>query len=256
MKCIPIYFLLLAVLYGCASSTDLVQTRQDISTVYGEQAAFRDKTNARLSKIERDMKDIQNSIGTVETGVRKQVADLAVGEETRDDRIRGILGRLDELEAQMRTYWDEMRKEIRELKKNRDSGAAISQAPPRLNPQESYKQGFDAYQKGAFDDAIQLFSQFLKQNPEDALAPNALFWMGESFMNLKEYEKAIVQYQELLDKFPKSDKTSRTMLRQGEAFAALGDKKSSTTLMKQIVELFPKSEEARVAQRRLRGGSL
>jgi tol-pal system protein YbgF len=192
----------------------------------------------------------------METGVRKQVADLSVGEETRDDRIRGILGRLDELEAQMRTYWDEMRKEIRELKKNRDAGATTSAPPPKLNPQESYRLGFDAYQKGSYDDAIQVFSQFLKQNPEDTLAPNAFFWMAESFMNLKEYEKAIVQYQELLDKFPKSDKTGRAMLRQGEAFAALGDKKSSTTLMKRIVELYPKSEEARVAQRRLRSGAL
>ena len=75
-------------------------------------------------------------------------------------------------------------------------------------------------------------------------------------MNMKNYEKAILQFQEVVDRFPKSDKAAKAMLRQAEAFGNLGDKKSSTTLLKRVVELFPKSEEARLAARKLRGGSL
>ena len=71
--------------------------------------------------------------------------------------------------------------------------------------------------------------QFVQQNPTAPLAPNAYYWMGESYMNLKAYEKAIVQFQEVIDRFPKSDKAAKAMLRQAEGFAAIGDKKSSTT---------------------------
>ena len=123
-------------------------------------------------------------------------------------------------------------------------------------PDEAYKQGFDAFQKGAYADGAAMFTQFVKQNPDSPLAPNAYYWMGECYMGLKDHEKAIVQFQEVVDKFPKSDKAARAMLRQAEAFAALGDKKSSTTLLKKVIELFPKSEEGRLADRMLRGGTL
>jgi tol-pal system protein YbgF len=257
MKYLTLLLTALAVL-GCASSGDVTQVRQDVSTVYNEQAAYQDRTNTRLTKLERDFKDMQKNIGSLDGGMRKQIADMSVGEESRDEKIRGILGRLDELDSQIRTYWDEVRGEIRELKKasEREAAAIVPPPAPKISPEELYRQGFDAFQKGLYDESIRLFTQFTKQNPDDALTPNAYFWNGEGFMNLKNYEKAIVQFQELLDRFPKSDKAVRAMFRQGEAFAALGDKKSSTTLMKRVVELFPKSEEARVAQRRLRGGTL
>ncbi len=252
-----VLFLVALAAYGCASSGDVSQVRQDVTTVYSEQTTFREKTDARLSRLEKDMRDLQKNLGSTDAGLRKQVADLSISAEARDDKIRQIYGRLDELESQLRTYWEEVKRELKDLRKQREAAVNAGPAPtPQVSPEEVYKQGFDAYQKGAYEEAAQVFARFLKQSPDAPLAPNAYFWMGESYMNLKDYEKAIVQFQELVDKFPKNDKASRAMLRQAEAFAALGDKKSSTTLLKRIVELFPKSEEARVADRRLRGGTL
>jgi len=129
----------------------------------------------------------------------------------------------------------------------------INDAEPKMDAQDIYKQGFDAFQKGAYNDAALLFTRFLQENPESPLAPNAYYWTGESYMCQKNYEKAIVQFQQVVDKFPKSHKAGKALLRQAEAFGALGDKKRSTTLLKRIVELFPRSEEARLAERKLRG---
>jgi tol-pal system protein YbgF len=257
MRLLAVLCLFALAAVGCASSGDVSQVRHDVTTVYSEQTTYRQKTDARLSRIEKDMKDLQKSFGSADAGLRKQVADLSVSAESRDDKIRQIYGRLDELESQLRTYWEEVKRELKELKKQREvSGNEGPSTAPQTSPEEVYKQGFDAYQKAAYEDAAQIFTRFVKQNPDALLTPNAFFWTGESYMNLKNYEKAIVQFQELVDRFPNNDKASRAMLRQAEAFAALGDKKSSTTLLKRVVELFPKSEEARVAERRLRGGTL
>lgn len=242
--------------FGCASSSDVTQMRQDVTTVYSEQTTYREKTDTRISRIEKDLRDIQKNIGSPDAGLRKQVIDLSLSGEARDEKIRGIYGRLDELESQLRTYWEEVRRELKALKKQMAQSPERGDSAPTVAPDELYKYGFDAYQKGAYEEAAQTFLRFIKENPETPLAPNAYYWTGESYMSLKNPEKAIVQFQELLDKFPKSDKASRAMLRQAEAFNTLGDKKSSTTLYKRIVELFPKSEEARVAERKLRGGTL
>lgn len=255
------YFPLLVIAltaFGCASSEDVTQVRHDVTTVYSEQTNYRERTDARLSRIEGQIKDLQKAIGTPEAGLRKQVVDLSLTDQARDEKIKAILGRLDELESQLRTYWNEVRGELKDLKASREAPAGTpGQAQPaKANPDELYKQGFDAFQKGEYDGAIPLFAQFVKENPDASLAPNAYYWMGESYMNVKNYEKAIVQFQEVVDRFPKSDKAGKAMLRQAEAFAALGDKKSSTTLLRRVVELYPKSEEARLAARRLRGGNL
>jgi tol-pal system protein YbgF len=262
MRCFPLLLIALIAL-GCASSGDVSQVRQDVTAVYGEQTTYREKTDARLSRLEKDTKDLQRNLGSPDTGLRKQVVDLSLSAAARDEKIRSIYGRLDELESQLRSYWEEvkgelraLKDELRDLKRQREIANSGSAPASKTNPDELYKQGFDAYQKGAWEDAAQTFSRFVQQNPVAPLAPNAYFWTGESYMNLKNYEKAIVQFQELVDIFPNSDKAGRAMLRQAEAFGALGDKKSSTTLFKRVIELFPKSEEARVAERRLRGGTL
>jgi tol-pal system protein YbgF len=255
MRFLPLLLIALMAV-GCASTGDVSQVRQDVTTVYSEQAVYRDKTDSRISRLERDVKDVQKSFGATDKELRKQIVDLSLSAEGRDEKIKGLYGRIDELESQLRTYWQEMKNELKEAKRQREPAGenTLPAAKPRV--EEMYKEGFDAYQKGAYEDAVQVFSRFVKQNADGPLTPNAYYWMGESYMNLKNYEKAIVQFQELVDRFPKNDKAGRAMLRQAEAFSALGDKKSSTTLLKRIVELFPKTEEALVAERKLRGGSL
>lgn len=255
MRFLPLLLIVL-VAVGCASSGDVSQVRQDVTTVYSEQAVYREKTDSRITRLEKDTKDIQKTVGAADRELRKQIVDISLSAEGRDEKIRGLYGKLDELESQLRTYWQEMKSELKELKRQRETAGESTLPAPKISSEEVYKEGFDAYQKGAYEDAAQIFSRFVKQNTDGPLTPNAYYWTGESYMNLKNYEKAIVQFQELVDRFPKSDKAGRAMLRQAEAFGALGDKKSSTTLLKRIVELFPKTEEALVAGRKLRGGSL
>lgn len=250
-------FLFGLIAFGCASPGDVTQVRQDVSTVYDEQTSYKEKTDARLARMEKDIKDLQKMVGTPEAGLRKQVVDMSLSDQSRDDKIKAILGRLDELESQLRTYWEETKTEMKDLQKQMAAPPEASQtAPARANAEGVYKQAFDAFQKGSFDQAIALFTDFVKENQDSPLTPNAYYWMGESYMSGKNYEKAIVQFQEVVDKFPKSDKAGKAMLRQAEAFSALGDKKSSTTLLKRVIELFPKSEEARLAERKLRSGGL
>ncbi len=257
MRFLPLLFIPL-ILLGCVSPQEVSQVREDVTSVYSEQTTYMKKTDQRLAALEKDVNGLRKAVGSPEEGLRKEVVDLSLAGENRDEKIKSILGRIDELESQLRTYWEEVKGELRDMRRGKDGGAPVasSSTPAKGSAEEFYKQGFDAFQKGSYDNAIQIFTQFVKQNPDSPLAPNAYYWMGESYMNVKNYEKAIVQFQEVIDKFPKSEKAGRAMVRQAEAFGILGDKKSSTTLLKRVIELFPKTEEARMAERMLRSGSL
>jgi tol-pal system protein YbgF len=241
---------------GCASTQEVGQIRGDVTSVYGEFTGYKEKTDARLEKLEK-------RLSTSEEALRKQMADLSVALESREDTMKKILGRIEELESQLRAYWDETKGRLRDLKRpssadsNMDEGKAptATDKPARVSEEAAYKEAFETFRKGRHEEALRRFTEFLKHYPDSPLVPSAHFWMGESAMSLKDYENAIVYFQEVVDKHPKSDKASKALLRQADAFAATGDKKTSMILLKRIIEVYPKSEEARVAERSLRGGS-
>lgn len=255
MKYKSLVFVTLFATVGCASTHEVGQIRGDVTSVYGEFSGYKEKTDARLSRIEKQ-------IPATDEALRKQIVDLSVSLESREDTIKTILGRLDELESQLKAYWDETKGQLRDLKRGSSanvggdtvSEARTSERPQKGGPEESYKAAFESFRRGRHEEALQRFSGFVKEYPDNPLAANAQYWMGESAMTLKDYEKAIVYFQEVLDKYPKSDRAAKALLRQADAFAATGDKKTSTILLKRVVEVYPKSEEARLAERSLRSG--
>jgi tol-pal system protein YbgF len=241
MRFFPILLVFLFVA-GCVSTEEVTNIKTDVDSVYKEYAADRQQKNERLTKIDQDI-----------DALRKQLLDVSISLEAKEDKLKTVLGKLDELESQMRTYWEETKAELRAVKKGRDQ---VQSTPKGPAGEDQYKDAFDLLQKGSYQESIVRFSDFVKGAPDNPLVPNAYYWMGEANMSLKDYEKAIVDFQEVIDKYPSSDKASRSLLRQAEAFSVLGDKKSSTTLIKRVIELYPKSEEARLAERLLRNAGL
>lgn len=236
----------IALAAGCASDEQTVQMQSSLSFLQNDLNSFKQETNAKLAQLSKDNEN-----------VGKQVVSVYAAVESRDEKIKGIMGKLDELEYQLRTYWNETKTMLGTRKKSDAapvSGPSVQPGSPAMDAkyESTYKDAFDSYQKGAYDEAIIRFTKFVESYGGTPLVPNAFYWMGESYMNLKNYEKAIVSFQEIIDKYPKSEKAPRALLSQAEAFSQTKDKKSSTTLLKRIIELYPKSEEAIIAERKLR----
>jgi len=235
-------------LSNCATSQETAQLARNLSATDSEVTRQRSETNRRFDELARE-----------DESLRKQLVNLSTAVDDQNEKIKTIFGKLDELEYQMRTYFNELKNELNSLKK---PGAIIPGNTPSQRPglggvankdyESAYKEAFEAFQKKSYDDAIRKFSAFVDVHGGTPLAPNALYWIGESYMSLKNYEKAILSFQELVDKYPKSEKVPRALLAQADAFSAVKDKKSSMTVLKKVIELFPKSEEAAIAERRLR----
>jgi len=233
---------------GCASTDELARLQQSINYLSYEFNSYKAETDKKMSALAKE----NQALG-------KQIINMSTSVDNRDNQTKTILGKLDELEHQLQTYWNETKNEINTLKK---SGIKTQPQPtsaqPALQPfvdanyESSYREAFDKFQKGSYEDAIKRFSQFVATYSNTPLAPNAYFWLGESYMNIRNYDQAILNFQEVIEKYPKSDKVPRALLSQAEAFYYFKDKKSSTTLLKKIIELYPKSEEAVIAERKLK----
>lgn len=246
---LAISFLAIFSLTNCATSEETTRLARNISAADSELSRMRYENDRRFSELAKE-----------DENIRKQLINLSSAVDDKNEKIKIIFGKLDELEYQIRTYFDELKKEINSLKKSgtvSPGGPTITQRPATgvtssKDYETAYKDAFEAFQKKSYEEAIKKFSAFVEAHPGTPLAPNGLYWIGESYMSVKNYEKAILSFQELVDKYPKSEKVPRALLAQADAFNAVKDKKSSTTVLKKVIELFPKSEEAAIAERRLR----
>ncbi|RLB32348.1 MAG: tol-pal system protein YbgF [Deltaproteobacteria bacterium] len=130
-----------------------------------------------------------------------------------------------------------------------------AQVPPAKEKKSEeeilYNKSLAFFQEGRFEDAMNGFKTFLERYPNSDLADNAQFWIGESYMAMKNYEKAILAYQEVIKKYPNGNKVPNALLRQAEAFLKINDKISSKLLLRKIIKKYPNSNEAKIAQRRL-----
>jgi tetratricopeptide (TPR) repeat protein len=53
------------------------------------------------------------------------------------------------------------------------------------------------------------FREFIQKYPNDALTPNAFYWLGESYYATTNYQVALEAFKHLLSQFPQSDKGAR-----------------------------------------------
>ena len=95
------------------------------------------------------------------------------------------------------------------------------------------------------------FVRFLQDYPNSILAPNARFWLGESYFGKKEFQRAIDAYDKVEIDYPGSEKIPAAILKKGYAYLALKDRKRASSAFKQVVTLYPKTVEAGKASDKL-----
>jgi len=112
---------------------------------------------------------------------------------------------------------------------------------------ESYERTLTRFKDGDLEGARQGFAEFLVQHPHSDLAPNARFWLGESYYGKKDYPRAIDAYDQVQLNHPASEKVPAALLKKGYAYLALKDRKRAASALKQVIDLYPKSPEANKA---------
>ena len=132
------------------------------------------------------------------------------------------------------------------------SGQTGTVSSPVKKPDEMlYDSCMLSYNAGRFEEAILNFQNFVKKYPSSELADSALFWVGESYMSLRQYEQAILAYQQIMKTYPNGKKIPGAMLRQAIAFNEIKDPVSARLLLNKVIKNYPSSSEAVIAKQKL-----
>lgn len=116
----------------------------------------------------------------------------------------------------------------------------------------AYGVAFEALKAGTYADAAQLFLSFLELYPNGAYAPNALYWLGESYYVTQNYNLAAQQFRSLLERHPTHDKAPGALLKLGLAEFGEGKVEAAEATLAEVTVRYPGSDAARTAADRLR----
>lgn len=127
-----------------------------------------------------------------------------------------------------------------------------AQAPAAGDEKAMYDQAFGALRDGRYAESARLFRAFLDAHPDGELAPNALYWLGESYYVTQNFQIALDTFDELLRRFPQSPKAQDALLKVGYCHYELKQWPEAERALNEVVRLYPDTTVARLAQGRLR----
>jgi tol-pal system protein YbgF len=130
--------------------------------------------------------------------------------------------------------------------------AAIEQAADPAGERPLYDSAFDALKEGRYAESARRFQTFLASYPNGSYAPNAWYWLGESYYVTQNYQIALDAFRQLLSSFPDSAKAPDALLKVGYCHYELRQWNDAEETLNQVLQRYPDSTVARLAQGRLR----
>ena len=133
-----------------------------------------------------------------------------------------------------------------------DVAPTTSSAMAGMDERSAYAFAFDALKSGDYVESSRRFRDFLAAFPGGQYAPNALYWLGESYYVTQNYALAADQFRALLAQYPTHDKASGALLKLGLSQFGDGQVREAQATLEQVIGRYPNTDAARIAGDRLR----
>ena len=123
------------------------------------------------------------------------------------------------------------------------ASAPASSAPPGGlqggTAQDQYNHAFGLLRQADYPAAEQSLRAFVQRYPNDPLAGNAQYWLGETYYVRGDFNNAAVTFAEGYKKYPQSGKGADSLLKLGMALGNLGQKNEACVTFVQLARDFP-----------------
>jgi tol-pal system protein YbgF len=256
-----------AVLFAAAGAAqaglfDDDEARKRIQDLQAEQARTARETAERVSRLEESVRNI----GVVD--LLRQIEQLNAEMAKIRGQLEVLANQNEQLQKRQRDFYLDIDSRLKRLEGGGASSApasapAASPAPEasaaarpvsrddQAREMKAYDAASNLFRKNDFVSAAEAFGAFLKDYPQSALAPNALYWIGICHANTRDFKSALAAQESLLSRFPQSPKAPDALLAIAAVQAEQGDGGSARNTLEDIIARYPGSEAAGKARTRL-----
>lgn len=201
----------------------------------------------RLVRVERvvnneSLMDLNSQVAQMRTEVNALRGDI----ETTTFNVEGLVERSRDQYVNLDTRLLELEKRGVITPATGSGGVAVA-----ADPRESYQQAFELLQARRYAEAQLAFKNFLEQFPDNALADNAYYWLGETGYVSGDFDAAIKAFNEVVEKFPESSKVSDALLKVGFSQYEKREFTAARKTLSRVQKQYADTTAARLATQRL-----
>ncbi|HEY6125240.1 MAG TPA: tol-pal system protein YbgF [Steroidobacteraceae bacterium] len=211
------------------------------------------------------MNDLDARVQRIERVLTNQsLLELAQRLDALQGEVRNLRGEVELLQnetqggkTQSRNLYGDLEKRLAAL----ETLGGVGSAPaPGVVPvpvsgaseQATYDAAMAALRGGNYDKAVATFREVVTNYPAGDLAPNAQFWIGESYYTKGDLESAVTAYRKVLADWPNSRKAPDAMVKLGFSLSDLRRTPEARTTLEEVVRRYPGTNAAQLAADRLK----
>jgi tol-pal system protein YbgF len=106
-------------------------------------------------------------------------------------------------------------------------------------PREQFNAALQAFQAGQYPEAEAGFKAFLAANPSHRMSADAIFYIGETYLQRSRPREAAEQYLKVTTDYSKSSRAPESMVRLGQTLAALGNNEQACATLTEFGKRYP-----------------
>lgn len=243
---------------ACVTSAEGDLMKKDLEALKDTQRTDREVATSERQRLKDESagkaRELQEMLDSLNRAARKSGADLSVDLDKARDDIRALRGalevaqhRLDAVEAMQAEHHKLLEGVLSEKE------AAAKKAFAAEHPTDKaaiYALALKRLDAGDAPRARELLHEFLAKFASDPLAPNAQYWLGETWYAEKKYNDAIVEFQKVLKDHKGSEKVPDALLKIGLSFQSQGDCEKALLFLEEVAQAHKSSSAAKVARER------
>jgi tol-pal system protein YbgF len=202
-----------------------------------------DETKARLNSFQKTLQDIQNQLQSINANLQNLAPPPAITPATDPTAPTA------DTPSPAAPTPVPPAPATKKGKLGADNGGLVQIAPAS----DLYQGALNDWVSGKYSLAAIGFNDVVKNYPDDTLAGNAYYYLGEIEYRNGKYAAAIKDYDHVIDQYPDNQKIPPSHLHKGQALLALKQEDAGVREYRVLIQRFPNSNEAGTAKNRLNG---
>jgi tol-pal system protein YbgF len=242
---------ILVCLAACVSKSDVQRVQDDVALFKVETARRDSARAAQLSEVIRTQQRLMDSLTTARKAVGQLRGDLA----SDLYNIQQQLVQLQELTGQSQQRLSELRTQLEargeQIASTTPSDTAKPGASSAASADQMYEASLAQLRRGSTSTARLGLREMLRVYPTSERAPDALYFIGQSFA-AENPDSAAAYYDQVVQRYPTSPRAASALYNLG----LLAERRKQTSKAREeyqrVVQKYPQSDEAALARDRLK----
>ncbi len=243
----PILVVATVALGGCALRSDVRRLEEQLTTMQDESDRRDSLLAAQLTQVMALQRQANDSLASVEASL------LTFRGETLGQLydVQKQLLQVQELTGLSSRRLNELRGELDARGQQLSGVTPAAGGPTSASAVQMYEASLQQLRRGSTGTARAGFRQFLDQYPTASEAPDALYFIGESF-STDAPDSAAAYYTQVADTYPASPRAASALYRLGSMAESARDTAAARGYYQRLIAKYPTSNEAALARDRLK----